>query len=129
VHIPRPSSPHSTSRTRTQTPYCPGLTRETAGGHPKQAPHRIGVESNERDCLGLREPSQESHLADRVVQRLGSRLGGGSAGLPLALGAPLDGIPEQAVLGLGLAAGQATSITLLVAILVSNLPESIGSST
>ena len=34
-------------------------------------------------------------FADRGVQRLGGRLGAGSAGLPLALGALLDGIPPQ----------------------------------
>lgn len=66
-------------------------------------------------------------LADRLVQRIGGRQGGGSAGLPLALGALLDGIPEQAVLGIGLATGKGVSVALLVAIFVSNLPESIGS--
>ncbi len=66
-------------------------------------------------------------LADRAVDRIGGRGGGGAAGLPLALGALLDGIPEQAVLGIGLATGQGVSVALLVAIFVSNLPESIGS--
>jgi ZIP family zinc transporter len=80
-------------------------------------------------ATGLAAGALVFYFADRVVQRLGSRLGGGSAGLPLALGALLDGIPEQAVLGLGLAQGQGVSIALLVAIFVSNLPESIGSST
>jgi zinc transporter, ZIP family len=45
----------------------------------------------------------------------------------LALGAFLDGIPEQLVLGLGLAAGKNVSVGLLGAIFVSNLPEAIGS--
>jgi zinc transporter, ZIP family len=45
----------------------------------------------------------------------------------LALGAFLDGIPEQLVLGLGLAAGEGVSVALLGAIFVSNLPEAIGS--
>jgi zinc transporter, ZIP family len=80
-------------------------------------------------ATGLAAGGLAFYFADRVVQRLGSRLGGGSAGLPLALGALLDGIPEQAVLGLGLAQGEGISIALLVAIFVSNLPESIGSST
>ena len=48
-------------------------------------------------------------------------------GTSLALGALLDGIPEQLVLGLGLAAGEGVGIGLLVAIYVSNLPEGIGS--
>ena len=80
-------------------------------------------------AIGLATGALAFYLADRVVNRLGSRLGAGSAGLSLALGALLDGVPEQAVLGLGLAEGQGISIALLVAIFVSNLPESIGSST
>jgi ZIP family zinc transporter len=55
--------------------------------------------------------------------------GGSSAGTALALGAFLDGIPEQLVLGIGLASGGKLSIALLVAIFVSNLPEAIGSAT
>ena len=71
---------------------------------------------------------------DRVVgrrsaSRAGGRGGGGAgAGTALALGAFLDGIPEQTVLGIGLASGQGVSVGLLVAIYVSNLPEAIGSS-
>ena len=50
-------------------------------------------------------------------------------GIALALGAFLDGIPEQLVLGIGLAGGQGVGLGLLVAIFVSNLPEAIGSAT
>ena len=50
-------------------------------------------------------------------------MGGGGA---LALGAFLDGIPEQMVLGIGLASGEGVSGALLAAIFVSNLPEAIG---
>ena len=58
----------------------------------------------------------------------GVHVGGATAvGIGLALGAFLDGIPEQTVLGIGLAAGKGVSIALLVAIFVSNLPEAIGS--
>jgi zinc transporter, ZIP family len=53
-------------------------------------------------------------------------MGGGSA---LALGAFLDGIPEQMVLGIGLAGGESVSAGLLAAIFVSNLPEAIGGAT
>ena len=52
-----------------------------------------------------------------------------NAGAALALGAFLDGIPEQTVLGIGIATGEGVSVGLLVAIFVSNLPEAIGSST
>jgi zinc transporter, ZIP family len=57
------------------------------------------------------------------------RATGSNAGPALALGAFLDGIPEQMALGIGLAAGEGISVGLLVAIFVSNLPESIGSAT
>ena len=50
-------------------------------------------------------------------------MGGGAA---LALGAFLDGIPEQLVLGIGMAGGETVSAGLLAAIFVSNLPEAIG---
>ncbi|NYE38965.1 ZIP family zinc transporter [Nocardioides cavernae] len=65
--------------------------------------------------------------ADRLVQRWGGREGGSSAGAPLAVGAFLDGIPEQAVLGIGIASGGGVSAALVVAIFASNLPEAIGS--
>ena len=55
------------------------------------------------------------------------RRSGADAGAGLALGSFLDGVPEQLVLGVGLAGGQGVSIALLVAIFVSNLPEGIGS--
>ena len=55
-----------------------------------------------------------------------AKMGGGAA---LALGAFLDGIPEQMVLGIGLAGGEAVSAGLLAAIFVSNLPEAIGGAT
>jgi ZIP family zinc transporter len=49
------------------------------------------------------------------------------AGTALALGAFLDGIPEQLVLGIGIASGAGVGIGLLVAIFISNLPEATGS--
>jgi zinc transporter, ZIP family len=74
--------------------------------------HAVGV--------GLAAGALTYYLADRA-------LGRGGAGVALALGAFLDGIPEQAVLGIGLATGDGVSIGLLAAIFVSNLPEAIGS--
>ena len=53
----------------------------------------------------------------------------GDGGTALALGAFLDGIPEQMVLGIGLAAGDGVSVGLLAAIFISNLPEAVGSAT
>jgi zinc transporter, ZIP family len=72
---------------------------------------------------------------NRLVGRRSRHSGGGAqaagsqAGTALALGAFLDGIPEQLVLGLGIGAGEGVGVGLLVAIFVSNLPEAIGSAT
>ena len=52
--------------------------------------------------------------------------GGDNPGRSLALGAFLDGIPEQLVLGITLATGGEVSLGLLAAIFVSNLPEAVG---
>ena len=64
------------------------------------------------------------YIGDRVVR---ARSRSGAAGAPLAVGALLDGIPEQLVLGIGLASGEGVGVALAIAIVVSNLPESIGS--
>lgn len=74
---------------------------------------------------------------NRAIQALGARRhrghtqagdgDDGEGGTGLAFGAFLDGIPEQAVLGIGLASGGGVSVALLVAVWISNLPESIGS--
>jgi ZIP family zinc transporter len=72
-------------------------------------------------ALGLALGALVYFAADRFVERTAS-----GAGPALALGAFLDGIPEQAVLGIGIAAGNGVSIALLGAIFVSNLPEAIG---
>jgi zinc transporter, ZIP family len=79
-------------------------------------------------ALGLAAGAMTYFLLDRVVERMGVRPGQStsSAGPALALGALLDGIPEQAVLGIGIASGEGVGIGLLVAIFVSNLPEAIG---
>jgi ZIP family zinc transporter len=70
-----------------------------------------------------------NRLVGRRSRRGNGQGGGGNAGTALALGAFLDGIPEQTVLGIGIATGEGVSVGLLVAIFVSNLPEAIGSST
>ncbi|KAA1424823.1 hypothetical protein FE697_002610 [Mumia zhuanghuii] len=80
-------------------------------------------------AFGLAFGAVVFYVSDRMVERVGGRAAGGAAGLPLALGAFLDGIPEQAVLGIGIAEGGGVSVALLVAIFVSNLPEAVGSAT
>ncbi|MBX9471274.1 ZIP family metal transporter [Microcella sp.] len=49
------------------------------------------------------------------------------AGLAVAIGALLDGVPESLVLGLSIAQGGAVSIPILVAVAVSNIPEGLSS--
>jgi ZIP family zinc transporter len=69
------------------------------------------------------------YAGDELIDRLpgaGKTEGGG--GLPILFGAILDGIPESIVLGLTLVGGGAPSIAVLVAIFVSNVPESVASS-
>ena len=53
----------------------------------------------------------------------------GSSGLGIVLGTVLDGIPESAVLGMSLASGAGISAALVSAIWISNVPESLGSTT
>jgi ZIP family zinc transporter len=71
--------------------------------------------------IGLAVGALVYFALDRLVEKMGE-------GASLALGAFLDGIPEQLVLGIGLASGEGVSIGLLVAIFVSNVPESTGAS-
>lgn len=85
-------------------------------------------------AVGLAAGALVYYSLDGVVSKRGSTGRGSSArsetddpGSALALGALLDGIPEQLVLGIGLAVGDGIGIGLLVAIFVSNLPEAIGS--
>jgi ZIP family zinc transporter len=72
-------------------------------------------------AFGLAAGAITYFTLNRVVDKTGP---GGS----LALGAFLDGIPEQAVLGIGLASGEGVGVGLLVAIFVSNVPEATGAS-
>ena len=76
--------------------------------------------------VGLAAGALTYYICDTEIER---RAGDASAGAPLALGAFLDGVPEQLVLGLGIALGDGVSAGLLGAVFVSNLPEAIGSAT
>lgn len=77
--------------------------------------------------IGLAAGALTYYVADRILDARAAKAKKQAGGGQLAVGALLDGIPEQLVLGIGLASGEPVSIALLVAILVSNLPESIGS--
>jgi zinc transporter, ZIP family len=86
-------------------------------------------------AIGLTLGALTYYVCDGALDRLSADMearqravGSSDPGPALALGAVLDGIPEQLVLGIGLATGGEVGIGLLVAIYVSNLPEAIGSS-
>ncbi len=71
-------------------------------------------------------------IGDAVIDRYGgaerkSSSGAQASGAPLAivLGIVLDGIPESAVIGLTLLEGGAVSVAMLVAVFISNVPESV----
>jgi ZIP family zinc transporter len=69
------------------------------------------------------------YIGDETIDRMAGRHAAkGDGGLPLLLGAVLDGIPESIVLGLTLVAG-GPSVAILVAIFISNVPESVAGST
>ena len=55
-------------------------------------------------------------LADLWLDRMGS-------GMELMLGALLDGIPESAVIGIGLVAGKGLGLIMMIAVFISNFPE------
>ncbi|MFK3677236.1 ZIP family metal transporter [Microbacterium sp. NPDC090218] len=77
--------------------------------------------------VGVAAGAISYYIADRILDARAAKRKAKAGGGQLAVGALLDGIPEQLVLGIGLASGEPVSIALVVAILVSNLPESIGS--
>ena len=79
-------------------------------------------------ALGLGLGAMTYFVLDGVIERhFAGANASDDAGIGLALGAFLDGLPEQAVLGIGLAFGGGVGMSLLVAIFVSNVPEAIGS--
>lgn len=84
-------------------------------------------------AVGLAAGALVYYALDGAIARRASsgrgrrgRTSGADAGTALALGAFLDGVPEQVVLGIGIASGGGVGAGLLVAIFVSNLPEAIG---
>ena len=89
------------------------------------------LEVGGRDALavGLTAGALTFYAGDRLTDpphRTG-RGGGGAGAMALALGALLDGIPEQAAIGLTLASGGAVSAALVAAVFLSNVPEALGS--
>jgi zinc transporter, ZIP family len=69
----------------------------------------------------------ERQGAENRMSSTGEQAGGSATAL--LLGAVLDGIPESAVIGLTLLEGSGVGVAVLAAVFLSNLPESISSST
>jgi ZIP family zinc transporter len=84
-------------------------------------------------AVGLFAGSLVYFAGDELIDRRGGEkrksMGGeqeeGTA-LAIVLGIVLDGIPESVVIGLTLLEGGSVSVAMLVAVFLSNLPESIG---
>ena len=87
-------------------------------------------------ALGLGAGALTFFVGDTLVDRMGGEgrkqiratAGAGSA-LAIVLGIVLDGIPESAVIGLGLLEGTGVSVAVLAAVFLSNLPEAIAATT
>ncbi len=73
-------------------------------------------------AAGLAAGALTYYLLDGAIERRFA-----AAGTALALGAFLDGIPEQLVLGIAIGSGEPLGLGLIVAIFISNLPEATGS--
>jgi ZIP family zinc transporter len=96
----------------------------------------VEIGGNGAVAIGMAVGALTYYVGDGLVEgrnaprpgAMDRRRGSSNPGNALALGAFLDGVPEQLVLGVGLAAGDGVSVGLLAAIFVSNLPEAIGAS-
>jgi len=87
-------------------------------------------------ALGLSAGALTFFVGDAVIDRMGgdkrkSMRGsaGTSSALAIVLGIVLDGIPESAVIGLGLLNGTGVSVAVIAAVFLSNLPEAIAATT
>ncbi len=85
--------------------------------------------------VGLTAGALAYFVGDLLVERRGGsermnplRDAAATGGTALLLGAVLDGIPESAVIGLTLLDGGSVGVPVLAAVFISNLPESISSS-
>ncbi len=91
------------------------------------------IEAHGPVVLGLTAGTVVFFAADAVIDRRGGadrkriaeQAAADGSGMAIFLGTLLDGIPESMVLGMSLALGDSVSGAFLVAVFVSNLPESI----
>lgn len=86
-------------------------------------------------ALGLLAGSVVFYLADRWLSGRGGAGRKRSAGpdddasVGLVLGAVLDGIPESVVIGISLLSGDGVGVAVVVAVFLSNVPESMSAAT
>jgi ZIP family zinc transporter len=87
-------------------------------------------------AAGLAAGALTFFLGDAVIDRMGGdqrksmqRAPGAGSALAIVLGIVLDGIPESAVIGLGLLNGTGVSVAVIAAVFLSNLPEAIAATT
>src|SRR4029434_1944472 len=67
-------------------------------------------------------------LGSRAIDRGSESSGSSQQGATIVLGAVLDGIPESVVLGVSLLGGSMISVPMLLAVFISNVPESLAAS-
>jgi ZIP family zinc transporter len=85
----------------------------------------IGLGGGDATALGLAAGALVYFGGDRLLGRKG---GGEDDPEGIVLGALLDGVPESAAIGLTLVTGGSVSVSFVVAVFLSNLPESISAS-
>ena len=86
-------------------------------------------------ALGLAAGALAFYAGDRLLEQRAHRgrrarprgADAEASGGTLALGALLDGVPEQAAIGIGLATGGGVGISLIAAVFLSNVPEALAS--
>jgi len=87
--------------------------------------------------LGLALGAFTFYFGDTMLDRRGAehrkrssgQHEGSQAGMAIVLGALLDGIPESAVIGISLVGGEGVSVVMVVAVFLSNVPESLSATT
>jgi ZIP family zinc transporter len=86
-------------------------------------------------ALGLAVGALTFFIGNIIINRMGGRHrkrpegNADSSPLAIVLGSVLDGVPESIVIGLSILHGGGVGVAMLVAVFLSNLPESIGATT
>jgi zinc transporter, ZIP family len=87
-------------------------------------------------AFGLFAGALTFYLSENLIERLGAKNHAAIEGkhssslvIPMVLAIILDGVPESIVIGLGIYEKGTVSLAMLVAVFISNLPESIAGTT